>query len=98
MEPEKSIPVIDNWACVCSEEHAFLPPELKVLLIKGTVTGHPKYPDGKRIQTSCIRRADGKIVYTQNSIYKLGEPRKDWLDWMEENGIKFDPENPIKIK
>ncbi len=98
MEHEKSIPVIDNWACVYNDEQAFLPPELRVLLIKGTVTGHPKYPDGKRIQTSRVRRVENKIVYTQNSVYRLGEPKKDWLDWMEENGIKFDPENPIKIK
>lgn len=98
MKSERPIPVIENWACVYSEECSFKAPERSILLVKGTVFGHSKYKDGKTIQTSCIREVEGKIIHTQNSTYRLGEPKKEWLDWMKENGIDFDPENPIRTK
>jgi hypothetical protein len=93
-----NIPVIDNWACVYGNGDAFTPPELRDLMVEGCVNGHYKYPDGKIILTSCIRKVEKDIIFTQNSTYRLGEPRKDWLDWLKENGIEFDPENPIKIR
>jgi hypothetical protein len=93
-----NIPVIDNWACIYNNGDVFTPPELRGLMVDGRVKGHPKYPDDEIILTSIIRKVEKDIIFTQNSIYRLGEPRKDWLDWLKENGIKFDPENPIKIR
>ncbi len=93
---EKSIIQIDNWACVSDDP--FAPPELRCLYLHGTIKGHPTRPDGQKVKTSNIVRSEGDLVFTKNSIYKLGQPDPKWLDWMEENGIQFDPENPIKIK
>lgn len=95
---EKNIPVIDNWACVCRNDNASIPPEFRKLIIKGRVKGHPKYPDNKSIITSDVCKVQKDIIFTRNSVYRLGKPKQDWLDWMKENGIEFDPENPIKIR
>ena len=55
--------------------------------------------DNQPIQTSSICKIDGKLVHTSNgSIYELGEPAAEYLVWMKEQGIQYDPEQPIKTR
>ena len=46
-------------------------------VIWGCIYGDTKhrFPDGAYIHTSHIQRQDGEIIYTLNSVYKLGHPK-----------------------
>lgn len=71
----------------------FKAPEIKYLYLIG-------YLDtGERILTSSLVSATGRIVRTESgSLYQLCNPDQDYLNWMKEKNIPFDPENPVKIK
>jgi len=52
-----------------------------------------------RVVTSPVVAIDGKKITThKGSVYILEEIDPGYLAWMQENGIAFDPENPIKDK
>jgi len=52
-----------------------------------------------RVITSPIVDIKGKVITTQSgSVYLLEDIDPEYLRWMQENGINFDPENPIKDK
>jgi len=53
---------------------------------------------GVRIITSSIISTTGRIVRTESgSLYELCNPDQEYLNWMKEKNISFDPENPVKI-
>jgi len=59
---------------------------------------HPIKP-GMYFTTSRIVESDGRLVQTKSgSVYRLGEPDPEWLAWMADNGIDFDPSQPITIR
>jgi len=66
----------------------------------GNVYDHPnkeRHYDGKRIKTSYITKINKKEITTHSgTIYYLGEPEVEYVEWMKENNILFDPENPIR--
>ena len=66
----------------------------------GNVYDDPRgRPDGKSVVTSYIVFSNGKEVTTYSgTLYILGEPASEYLTWMKENNIDFDPENPITFK
>lgn len=88
---------LENWKCLGANYAA---PEVNALALIGTVYDHPtaRHFDGKEIQTSRVMSADGRTVQTRNTTYELGEADPDFVQWMEDNDIKFDPENPITLK
>jgi hypothetical protein len=86
--------LIENWSVVGS---VYTAPEARNIRIHGNVYGHSLHKDGTPVITSEIVKVNGKEITTRNNIYKLGDPEKDYINWMKENNIKFDPENPIKI-
>jgi hypothetical protein len=88
--------IIENWHI---EGDLFTPPELAVLKVVGKPINHPdpKF-DGSRNIVATVLNANGRIIKTKNSTYKLGTPNKEYINWMKENSISFDPENPITIK
>ncbi len=91
----KQIATLENWHTERTGDQ-YTAPELSHLTIVGNVKGHKSLPDGVLIQTSAIIDADGRNIRTENSKYYLGVPSQKWLDWMKDNGIEFDIENPIK--
>lgn len=38
---------------------------------------HQRWPDGTRIHTSDIKKKEGDLVYTRNSIYRLGKKQEE---------------------
>lgn len=91
---------LSNWACEfpdgSSDYHA---PELRGLCLVGDVTGHPRRPDGTRVQTSPIVAVDGRQIRTRSgSVYHLeGDPHPAYLAWLAECGRDYDAEQPIKV-
>jgi len=66
--------------------------------IGGEVYDHPALPDGKLIVISTARYIEGKKITTINeSVYILGEPKKEYIQFLADNKIPYDPENPIKM-
>lgn len=70
------------------------------LCLIGVVRGHHKKADGTKVQTSSIvndNLASGRTIATASgTVYDLLTPDSGWLEWMKENGVKFDPDNPIR--
>lgn len=86
---------LENWSVTACWYSA---PELGRTYLQGTVFGHPKKEDGKVVITSRVLSVEDKTVQTRNTTYELGTVDPDYVVWMEDNGIEFDPENPIKMK
>jgi hypothetical protein len=79
---------ITNWS-VGSD--AYDAPELKVIRLMGTLES------GKRIITSPVVDVAGRSVRTASgSVYLLGDIAPDYLQWMQENNMPYDHEQPIK--
>jgi uncharacterized protein CbrC (UPF0167 family) len=51
------------------------------------VTG--AFADGHRIITTRIVQADRGKIYTENTLYTLGEINENYLQWCEKNGIAW---------
>lgn len=54
--------------------------------------------DTKRIQTSYITSVNGREIRTENSIYILEEIDEEYLQWLNENGLTYDANEPIKLR
>ena len=96
----KKIFELKCWrVCIIPRNDFLRLPELSSIQLAGAVYGHSRYEDGHRISTSPIREVDGRRVVTQSgSTYLLGDPDPRYLTWLEEQGVAFDPENPIKVR
>jgi hypothetical protein len=89
---------LEEWATVIYPD-PWQPPEMQSIAIRGKIYNHPNYEDGHEIITSSIASANGKIITTKSgSIYQLGKINKEFVKWMEDNKISFDPENPVTMK
>jgi hypothetical protein len=92
---------IEKWAMVYNigDDEKYRPPELLTMSIIGEVIGHPKFKNGSSIRTGPIMSIDGRDVMTMSgNVYRLGERCPLYAAWMDDEGLKFDPENPIKRK
>jgi hypothetical protein len=87
----KPVYKINNWSVVF-DSSPYSAPELSVRRLQGFKEGSTK-----AVTTSEIQDADGNLVRTRNSIYVLGQPDPEYLSWLSENNIKFNPISPIKI-
>lgn len=86
---------LENWSVGTDP---FASPEMNIAILWGEVYGHPLHRDGKTIHTSQIKEANGLIVKTHNTTYKLGEVDPGYKEWCEKHNINLDLENPITIK
>lgn len=51
------------------------------------------------IHTSDIKEVNGReITTTTGSVYILEDIDPEYRHWLNENGIEYDPANPIKVK
>lgn len=87
---------LKNWAIV---ECAFSAPELCRKSLTGNVYGHSDFPEGAPIKTNYINNAEGRKVWTLSGTeYVLeGDPNPEYLAWLNDNKVKFDLNNPIKM-
>jgi len=94
-----SVPIIKEWAVCYSSEDLYQPPEAVGRTIVGKVYGSSKFEDGVKIRTGTVKSANGREFITESgSHYRLfGRPRKDYLKWLKDSGVKYDSNNPIRI-
>ena len=86
---------IDQWSVREDPPKPYLAPEQQPF--RKYVAGILEENE-KPITTSHIRKVDGRLVTTRSgSVYRLGEIDPDYLAWMQENRIAYDPENPIRL-
>lgn len=87
---------LENWAVV-EEYEPYTASELRKARLQGTVYGHPKHDDGKRVVTSSIQKVDpvAKTVTTRSgSVYELGKVDPEWEAQFPDAESRFWNNNP----
>jgi len=52
----------------------------------------------RRVVTSSVKETNGRTITTESgSVYILEDIDPDYLAFLRESGIEYDPENPIRI-
>ncbi len=76
---------IENWSVCTHKDNIWTAPEIQVKFLKGTVYGHPVFPDGQEVYTSSLVLLDipNKIAETRNSSYVLGEIDPEYKQYLE---------------
>lgn len=95
---DKSVVHIEDWGTMNNCTNPYQAPELIKIVLTGKVYGHPEHKDGKRVITSPLIKSEGRSVETGHTHYVLGEIGKDYLNWLESQGIELDELNPVKLK
>jgi hypothetical protein len=92
-------PVLHNWSVRANTLGPYDPPETRRITVSGAVFHSLKFQDGERITTSYIVGVSGVEINTHSgSVYRLGTPNEDYMDWCRENGCHVPtPEEPIKL-
>jgi len=91
------IPELHNWF---TKRSVWKAPEDNPIRVAGEVWNHPGFPNGHKIQTSSPTSFDPQsrlLTTISGSVYRLEKPDPEWIKWMREQGIEFDPENPIRF-
>lgn len=91
---------LKEWSVGNTVESPFAAPELGCYVLQGFAYGHPNFPDGVSVTTSEIKEVHGKLVTTSSgSVYFLdGWPCAGYLQFLRENKIKFNENEPLKFK
>jgi hypothetical protein len=83
-------PRIENWSITATTINRYIAPEQKSYMLLGFVYNHPveRHGNGKTIQTSAVQELNLKegTARTKNTTYSLGEPNKEWVQWLRDNG------------
>jgi hypothetical protein len=81
-------PVLENWRSFFVYARGFDPKDILLVLV-GSVAGHPQHPDGTRIHTSQLIWLDRNRQWarTWNRVYRLGVRGNDSTDTGEQ-GVK----------
>jgi hypothetical protein len=81
---------LTNWSLIIGD-NPYQAPENNVTCLYGI-----RVNDGKIIQTSYIVSSSGREVTTYSgSVYVLKDIDPNYLKWMSDHNIKYNPENPI---
>jgi len=84
---------LENWS-TCTSCGPFSAPEVCTVRLQGH-----RVEDGQNVVTSAIKSAHGREVTTRSgSVYRLGKPDAEWIAWLAERGIPFDPARPVKVR
>ena len=88
------MPKLENWSIVVFPD-PYTPPECCECILVGTVYNHPKHKDGNLLQTTAIKSFDAAThkAQTRRTLYDLGEPSPDFLQWLKDNGHKLEDYN-----
>lgn len=88
---------IENWSISNQDDNPHQSPDLKKDCLRGRVYGHPECSDGEYIITPVVINTEGCYAKTRNDIYLLGEIDPKYLEWLNENGMEYDPSEPIRL-
>jgi hypothetical protein len=82
-------PLLENWRAFFVRAAYGVDPKDILLVLVGSVAGHPQHPDGTRIHTSQLIWLDRnrKWARTWNRVYRLGARGNDEADTPEQ-GVK----------
>lgn len=83
---------LENWSIVQDSSNPFLAPELRTVRLQGEVYDREGFENGTSVVTSSIQTLNITKGYavTRNTIYELGEPKKDFVEWLNTNGHKLE--------
>lgn len=85
---------LHRWSVTQASDNPFLAPEANPACLLGI-----RESDGKYVRTSPIAKVEGKEITTKSgTVYILEEMDPDFRHWLEEEGIEYDPENPVTFK
>jgi len=91
---------IIDWSVV-GRRTPYMAPECMTSHLQGNVYNHPS-PDvsnGDFVTTSNMVDSSGVVVTTSSGTkYILGTVNDDYLKYIKDSGLKFDPLNPVKGK
>lgn len=89
---------IDNWSII-GNNNPYLAPELRSIFLHGIVDDHPRLGKNIKMTSSRIVTAEGLTITTKSgSVYELGNVDPKYLEYLKENNIEFNPEQPITFK
>lgn len=87
------MPRLENWS-VISTGNEFQAPELRAKQLYGVIYDDEKgrFKDGTKIRTSTLVELsiENNYAKTLNTQYALGEPSKDYLEWLKKSNISLD--------
>lgn len=101
---EKPRVKIENWSCTfirCAfiflgqrEGGQIYPSQM---CLQGNVYGHPRLNDGDFAVTGSVRNINGREVETNRTIYILGTPDPEFIEWCKQIGCHVPTDDePIK--
>lgn len=71
-----------NW--LIGGKEAYSPPEDQVKVIQGEVYGHPRFPDGHKINTSALIECWSRTAVSKSGTrYVLGRIDPDYRKWLK---------------
>ena len=83
---------LHRWSVV--GDSPYTAPEMRRIRLHGF-----RDQDSKAVVTSHVVKVNGREVETASgSIYILEDVSPEYLQFLEETGDNYDPENPIRIK
>lgn len=80
---------IEDWSIQPTLVNEYYPPEAQHRVVCGIVYDNPNHKDGTLIRTSRIQSIDGNKVTTLNSVYELGRPSKEYVQWCKDNNVNY---------
>ena len=85
---------LHHWRVVTLYDNPYLAPEVNPKCLAGFRDEHKR-----TVRTSPIAEVNGCEVTTESgSIYILEDMDPDYRDWLIDQGIDIDPDNPIVVK
>lgn len=80
---------IQDWSIRSDPYQA---PEVRSVHLAG------KLADGREIVSSRIIGIDGRTIHTASgSVYVLGRIRRSYRRWLADNGIDYNPRQPVRF-
>lgn len=93
--------LLRHWSVISPEGDPYTPPEhapLPTLQGFRRLEGQDQSEE-QAVVTSSIVACSGKDIRTYSgSTYTLEEPSPDYLSWMKDHNLTYDPVNPVKFK
>lgn len=77
----------------------YMAPEQTTKHLVGRAFGHPTaVNDGGILTSSPIKAVNGRLVTTKSgTVYRLGRIDPKYRAWLRNEGIAYDPHNPVRI-
>lgn len=83
-----------RWSVTSMYDNPYMAPEANPKCLIGF-----RDQETKRVRTSALASINGREVTTQSgSIYILEDMDPEYRQWLDDNGLECDPDNPIRVR